>query len=163
MRLFIAILLSEEMKKALCDLQDDMIRQGIRGHFTGEDNLHMTLAFIGEYDPQDVLDVMECVPYEGGTLTLSGYGNFGRLLYASLEAEESVRDYVRDLRKALRSAGIPYDTKDFLPHVTLARNIAKGLPALTVPSVTMHADRISLMKSERTKDGMIYTEIASIT
>ena len=59
MRLFIAVRLNEEMKDALIDAQNQMYDAGVRGNYTSEENLHLTLAFIGEYpNPQDVLDAM---------------------------------------------------------------------------------------------------------
>ena len=48
MRLFIAINLSDDMKAALLDLQNDLYDRGVRGRYTTEENLHLTLAFIGE-------------------------------------------------------------------------------------------------------------------
>ena len=57
MRLFIAITLSDAMKDALIDVQNTMYEHGVRGNYTKEENLHLTLAFIGEYpDPEAVLD-----------------------------------------------------------------------------------------------------------
>ena len=48
MRLFIAINLSEEIKYALMDIQDTMRSYGVRGRDTVPDNMHLTLAFIGD-------------------------------------------------------------------------------------------------------------------
>ena len=50
MRLFIAILLSPEMQKALVACMHDLKKQGVEGNYVPAANLHMTLAFIGEYD-----------------------------------------------------------------------------------------------------------------
>ena len=50
MRLFIAIPLSEEMKKALVTCMHDLKKQGVEGNYVPAQNLHLTLAFIGEYD-----------------------------------------------------------------------------------------------------------------
>ena len=49
MRLFIAIGLNDNIKAALAEMQEAMRRQGIRGNYTRIENLHLTLAFIGEY------------------------------------------------------------------------------------------------------------------
>ena len=49
MRLFIAILLSPEMQKALVACMHDLKTQGVEGNYVPAANLHMTLAFIGEY------------------------------------------------------------------------------------------------------------------
>ena len=80
MRLFIAIQLNDEMKDALTRLQKQLQRQGVRGNFTRRENLHLTLAFIGEYpDPYDVKDIMEAIDFEPFDISLDGMGSFGSL------------------------------------------------------------------------------------
>ena len=59
MRLFIAINLSQEMRESLIDLQNDWYDSGVRGNYSPEENLHLTLAFIGEYP--DVGQVMDAL------------------------------------------------------------------------------------------------------
>ena len=71
---------------------------------------------------------------------------------------------VKDIRGALRRNGIPFDGKDFRPHITLLRKASDTETAgkiKTVP-VSMTADRISLMKSDFTADGVRYTEIGTV-
>ena len=155
MRLFVAICLSPEMRDALVDLQRQMHAQRVTGNYTPVENLHLTLAFIGDYpDPEDV-PLPDFSPFD---LRLSGYGCFGDLWWAGIEKSPPLEACVRRLRRALSDAGIPFDKKRFSPHVTLARR-AQGHPALSVPEVSMRVDRISLMRSERGRNGMIYTEI----
>ncbi len=166
MRLFIAIKLNHEMKDALTDLQARMQRQGVRGNFTKRENLHLTLAFIGEYpDPDEVIDVLETVDFEPLRLSLEGIGSFGNLWWAGLSGNDELRALAKRLRRALAEAGIPYDRKKFSPHITLVRKpvsrsgsvpeeILRGLP-----HAEMTADHISLMRSDRGKNGMIYTEL----
>ena len=50
MRLFIAVELSDEMKKAAASALHDYKKSGARGNFVPLQNLHLTLAFIGETD-----------------------------------------------------------------------------------------------------------------
>ena len=60
MRLFIAIRFDEKILDALTDFQDDLRAQGVTRNYTKRENLHITLAFIGDYgDPEDVLEAME--------------------------------------------------------------------------------------------------------
>ena len=63
MRLFIAIQLSDEMKKALVACMHDLKKQGVEGNYVPAQNLHLTLAFIGEYDdPTKVKNIIEGDP-----------------------------------------------------------------------------------------------------
>lgn len=163
MRLFIALRLTEAMREAITDLQRVLQRQGVKGNYTPSENLHLTLAFIGEYsDPEHVLEVLSAVPFEPVELTLEGVGAFGDLWWIGLESCQGLQDYVRKLRHALAQAGIPFDRKRFSPHITMLRRADVPLSKVRIPPVervAMIADRPSLMRSDRGKAGMIYTEI----
>ena len=160
MRLFIAIKLNSELRNALTDVQKHLIRRGIRGNYTNTDNLHITLAFIGEYDEPDfVKEVLSEVPFSPFPISLSTLGHFGNLWWVGLDDNDELDSYVKRLRKALSEAGIPFDKKKFSPHITLIRKAIGTLPAVSVPKTVMSVDHISLMRSERGPKGMIYTEI----
>ena len=63
MRLFIAINLDDNIRDALAEMQESMRRQGVRGNYTKTENLHLTLAFIGEHgDPDAVNEALASVP-----------------------------------------------------------------------------------------------------
>lgn len=163
MRLFIAIRLTEEMKEALTDMQDSLREQGIYGRETPPENMHLTLAFIGEYDDseyvKEVMDSIEIRPFE---ITLSGIGAFGNLWWAGLEECAPLNAVARRLRRALSDAGIPFDRKNFRAHITLLRNADGSLRDYgpeAVSKASMTVDHISLMRSDRGKHGMIYTEL----
>jgi len=160
MRLFIAVQLNKEIRAALRDIQLELRRRGVRGNFTNTDNLHLTLAFIGEYDdPEYVTEALNSVPFAPFKLSLAGLGNFGSLWWIGVRDNSALTAYVNDLRHALADAGIPFDRKEFSPHVTLIRKAAGRIPEIIIPEVEMTADHISLMRSERGPNGIIYTEI----
>ena len=164
MRLFIAIQLNDEMKDALTRLQKQLQRQGVRGNFTRRENLHLTLAFIGEYpDPYDVKDVMDTIDFEPFDISLDGMGSFGSLWWMGLASGDELKSLAKHLRHALADAGIPYDRKKFSPHITLVRKpTIRAIPEevlADLPRASMLVDHISLMRSERGKHGMIYTEL----
>ena len=68
MRVFIAIILTEKMKYALGNVIHDMKKSGSRGNFTIPDNMHITLAFIGEVadvtEIEETLDEVEFRSFE---------------------------------------------------------------------------------------------------
>lgn len=65
MRLFIAIRLDDSIRDALTEVQAALRRHRVGGNCTKIENLHLTLAFIGECgDPDRVLEVMRTVPFE---------------------------------------------------------------------------------------------------
>ena len=163
MRLFIAIPLNGEMLRAALAVQGEFSRRGARGNYTPAENMHLTLAFIGEYpEPEDVLRAMDQVPFPPVGLKLQGLGAFGDLWWLGLCRDEALESYVKRLRHALAEAGIPFDRKRFTPHITLLRRAELPPRArldMPVPGATMRVERAVLMRSDRGRHGMIYTPI----
>ncbi len=162
MRLFIAIELNDRVKDELCMIQKRIMHKGLKGNFTTRENMHLTLAFIGEYRyPEQVSDALNDVLFEPMKLALDGFGCFGDLYWIGIKEDKGLAENVKRLRKALSDNGIPFDRKKFVPHITLARKIEydKSLPTDCPFPAAMDVEYISLMRSDRGKNGMIYTAI----
>jgi 2'-5' RNA ligase len=163
MRLFIAVNLSEDMKDALLCAQNELYDRGVRGNFTPEENMHLTLAFIGEYpNAAPVLDALAGVSFTPFELALEGMGCFGDLWWAGLRESAPLAAVARRVRRALVEAAIPFDRKRFSPHVTLIRRAAGKQPEIVLPPVSMTVTSVSLMRSDRGRNGMIYTELGTV-
>ena len=167
MRLFIAILLDEAAKEYLSSVQDQFRESIVRGSYTPEENLHLTLAFIGEYPDSDkVMDALESVwdgPFE---ITFSGVGRFDDLWWIGIQDNEALSQLVKRVQHSLSEAGIPYDKKRFKPHITLLRraDFSKGRPEQIVTEArTMKVSGIFLMRSSQGKHGMIYSEMGYVS
>lgn len=161
MRLFIAIQLSKDMKSALTACMNDLKKQGVTGNYVPAQNLHLTLAFIGEYDePEQIKDAINSIPLPRLRLKLSEKGKFRDLLWAGIQENQDLHAYVKDLRAALKEAGIPYAQDKFVPHITLIRrSVSKKPYQVHLQKAEMNVDKISLMKSERKNGKMVYQEI----
>lgn len=161
MRLFIAIQLSDPMKKALVNMMHELKKQGVEGNYVPAQNLHMTLAFIGEYDdPARIKEVISRVPVPEFRMSLSDRGNFGNILWAGVKGNQKLKAYVKDLRSALDAEGIPYDRDKFVPHITLIRKYtAKRSYKVSMPKAEMMVKRASLMKSEQKNGKPVYKEL----
>lgn len=163
MRLFVAINLSEEMKDALCSAQDRMYDRGVRGNYIPVENMHLTLAFIGEYpDAEPILDALSTVPFSSFDITLDGIGCFGDLWWAGIKESAALSSVVRRVRRTLAENEIPFDRKRFSPHVTLIRKASGRMPGIQIRPVSMSVSAVSLMRSDRGRNGMIYTELGAI-
>lgn len=161
MRLFIAIQLSDNTKKALVNLMHELKKQGVEGNYVPAQNLHMTLAFIGEYDdPAKIKEVISRVPVPEFRLSLSDMGNFGNILWAGVKGNQKLKAYVKDLRSALDVEGISYDRDKFVPHITLIRKYtAKRSYKVSMPKAEMMVKKASLMKSEQKNGKAVYKEV----
>ena len=165
MRLFTAIQPSPGFRAALEDLQQRLREAGVTGRYREPNGLHLTLAFIGEW-PEDITELLPVVqkPF---SVTLSHLGIFpeANVLWAGVEPCEELDLLAKQVRHRLADAGIPFDRKSFSPHITLARKpfvpekvIRTEIP---VPRVSMIVYDVCLYRSDRGKDGMVYTVIGS--
>ena len=167
MRLFIAIQLNQKMKQLVSDVQDTFRWQQVKGNYTPEENLHITLAFIGEYgDPDEILELMQKVSFKSFSITMDKVGCFDELWWTGLEESNELETLVKSIRHVLADAGIPYDKKKFKARVTFLRKpvYANGrrIAHMSIEPASMQVSRISLMRSTRGKNGMIYTELGSV-
>lgn len=167
MRLFLAISLEGSIQQALLTLQEQWTSLGVKGHFVPSENLHLTLAFIGEYgNPDAVMDAISSVSFRPFAIHLDGAGNFHDTYWAGIATNEALFSCVRRIRRALAEQNIPYDRKKFAPHITLVRKaeFTGHMETLLkrLPSEKMEVHEISLMRSDRGKNGMIYTRIDGI-
>ncbi len=167
MRLFIAIPLSNEMRSAIQNMQDAFRWQSVSGNYSPVENLHITLAFIGEYpDPDEVLDALSDVTFEPFTITMDKVGCFDDLWWTGLAESRELENLVKSVRHVLADAGIPYDKKKFKAHITFLRRAAfpeeRRASHLSMPPVSMEVTKFSLMLSTRGKKGMIYTELGAV-
>lgn len=168
MRLFIAIPFSEEFREELLRVQREMKVNGVRGNFSRPENLHVTVAFLGEVkDPAPAMKALQSVPVPELRLTSGPLGNFGELLWIGLRKNSALEEYVAEVRHALDNAGVEYDRKKFRPHITLVRRADWPYQMLVeelaeVRRVRMTVDRVCLMKSERLDGKLTYTVVGEV-
>ena len=170
MRLFYAILLSEELLDALCTVQDALRTGTARANFIRRENLHLTLAFLGETQNLDgARRAGEGLAARQFPLRLRGAGSFSRcgkeLFWAGVEESRALTALREELAARLREEGFRLEERPFLPHLTLARDAAPDAPfdrgafARLVPPVSMRVEAVSLMRSERPGGVLTYTEL----
>ncbi len=161
MRLFIAIRLSEDMKKELVRFMHELKKQGVEGNFVPAQNLHMTLAFIGEYDnPSKVKEILKSLPAPEFRLSLTDTGTFGNILWMGVKGNQKLKTYAKDIRAALKANGIPCDQEKFVPHITLVRKYTVKKPwKVSSPKPEMTVKGASLMKSEQKDGRTVYKEL----
>ncbi len=124
-RLFVALTLPPPVKARL-----RMLQAGVPGaKWTPEENLHLTLRFIGEVEEPAFAEIAEAlgeVAAPAFTLQLAGVGQFGdrrraHALWAGAKPSEGLGLLRGRVETALSRAGVARDERKYLPHVTLAR------------------------------------------
>ncbi|MDR2020726.1 MAG: RNA 2',3'-cyclic phosphodiesterase [Treponema sp.] len=166
MRLFIAVNFNETVKERILEVQAGIRAQASRGNFSRRENLHLSLAFLGE-TPEDRLPLirscMEALRGPPFTLTFNHTGCFsrgGKELWW-LGAEEGpgmnrLREIRRRLCTGLLEAALAFDGRPFKAHITLGREIRSPVPVRMPPvNIGVPVERISLMLSEHRTAGSI--------
>ena len=165
MRLVVGLRPAETFRAALKGAQDRLRAAGVEGRYLDPANLHLTLAFIGEW-PEDVTPVLPAVmePFE---IELAGPGIFpvAKVLWAGVKPSAALDCLAGEARDRLAANRIPFDPKPFNPHITLVRKplLPAGLvlPETVFPAAAMTVKEVCLYRSERGENGMEYTVIGS--
>jgi 2'-5' RNA ligase len=172
MRLFIAVNFNEEIKdelyKTICRLREN----SLNGNFTRRENLHLTLAFLGETVKLDaVKQAMDGVNAEPFLFSIRGLGKFQRegsdLFWIGVEKNEALFSVYTHLWTELSKVGFQPETRAFKPHLTLGREVTVTdqfqMTELekTIAPMKMNVRKLSLMRSERIQGKLTYTEIYS--
>lgn len=169
-RLFIALPLPEAIAEALLDAQE-----GIAGaRWVDADNFHVTLRFVGEIDRHTAADLETAlgdVTFAPFPLGISGVGHFEgskrpNAIWARVAPCAPLDELQMRVEMACRRAGLPAETRKFVPHVTLARLNSGSAPigdwlhvhgALSLGPWPVEG--FSLYESDLTPNGAIYSEV----
>lgn len=161
------------------DLADDVaalarqLKASVKGKLVPRENYHLTLAFLGDVTERQLADGMHVLDeaaacFDAVELRPNGLGKFGRAhdatLWLGFEQDPALMELAAFVREGLAGAGIDFDTKPFVPHLTITRRAsldAGALPALPFPLPT-HASELTLFKSTLTRDGAIYDAIYEV-
>lgn len=172
MRAFIALEPPEKFVEDVAAMAR-VLSAAVEGRFVPRQNYHVTLAFLGDVDEaqaREAMDAMDeaCAEAAAVSMRPDGLGKFGRAsdatLWMGLTPDPELTGLAERLREALRSCGIGFDDKPFLPHITLARRakLPKGaLPELAFP-LPCNAARVTLFKSTLSRDGAQYKPLYEI-
>ena len=133
-----------------------------RGRAMRHEDLHLTLAFLGDTDaalvPQ-LIALAAGVRFGAIRLPLDrvGYWGHNRILWCGAgEEPRSLAALVEKLRARLAAAGIRYDPKPFVSHVTLVRNASGLLAAPAWIPLVWEARDFALVSSTRVEGRVTY-------
>lgn len=131
MRLFIAIEIPKAIRSELSKALRELRSRSSGGRFTPENDLHITLHFIGESD--DLMGAVNavkaaCAGIRPFVLKPNGYDYFEKgerkTSYITVSGDTEELCMLREkLESALSDNGFARDYHKFIPHITLGRNV----------------------------------------
>lgn len=174
MRLFVAILFPAEAVDHLVDVQSCLKNHAVQGSFPPRENLHLTVAFLGDVEAPKlhaIKEAMRRVSIASFSLLLTDVGSFktseGRLYWMGVKKNDQLDTLYQELTEGLASGNVRFDDKEFKPHVTLGREVVlrddfdlskyNG----SLPPMRVDVEKIALMRSDRVDGVVQYREVAS--
>ena len=170
-RLFVAIRPPEDIRDLLIDAMDD----GADFRWQEDEQLHLTLRFIGEVERRtadELAAALAKVRFDLFDLKLAGVGRFDRrnggALWAGVEPKAPVSALAAKVERLCQEAGLNPERRAFHPHVTLARwkgRSSRAADALVervrgLSSDPFEVDRFILFESHLSRHGPHYEIVA---
>jgi 2'-5' RNA ligase len=152
-QLFLALWPDEAARQALAALSREVALVADGKPVPGE-KIHLTLAFLGEVAADrepDVKRAAQDTRAEAFALELDRVGSFRRARVAwagASTAPQPLLDLQTALAAKLAEQGFELEEREFAPHLTLARKIARPVPAASIPAIAMQARALALVRSE---------------
>jgi 2'-5' RNA ligase len=171
-RLFVAIRPPEEIRDLLIDAMDD----GADFRWQQDEQLHLTLRFVGEVErplAEDLAAALAAIRSPSFELRLRGTGRFEQrnagALWAGVEPKEPVAAFAAKVERACQSIGLDPERRAFHPHITLARwkgrrtrEVADFLDRTRgLASDLFAVERFILFESRLSRHGAHYEQVAS--
>ena len=164
-RVFYALVLPPELRPPIGEVARSTARR-VHGRPVPAENLHLTLAFIGEIARSrlpTLIAVGAAVHGEALTLVLDRLGGFRRAGVAWIGASRPPQPlgmFAVALGRALAVVGIECDERPFHPHMTIVRRCRVQPDEQPVGPYAWAIDELVLMQSETGIEGARYRALA---
>ena len=173
-RLFAAIRPPKSIRDLLIDAMDD----GADVRWQNEDQLHLTLRFVGEVDrplAEDLAAALGGLRPQRIEARICGTGRFERrnsgALWAGIEPKAPLAALAAKVERACQDIGLEPERRAFHPHITLARwkgrrsrEVADFLERTRgLASKPFEINRLILFESHLSRHGAHYEEVAGFT
>ena len=176
MRLFFAINFNNETRMRLFALRNELCRQSEHGNFSLPENLHLTLAFLGECSNEQIAaakSVLSAIVFEPFEIVVDRIGRFkrgdrgnrraGDIWWSGLSDCKPLTALQHGLSEKLAVFGFSLDSKRYSPHITLGREVVTDVKPWTIEPFGETVSRIDLMKSERVGGRLTYSPVSTVS
>lgn len=164
-RVFYAFVLPPQLHPEIGEIARSTARR-VRGRPVPADNLHLTLAFIGEIASSQLPTLIDVGAMQHGgamTLVLDRLGGFKPADVAwlgSSRAPVELGRFAEALARAVVAAGIACDERPFHPHLTIARRCRITPEEQAIGPYSWAIDEFALLRSKVGRAGARYRTLA---
>jgi RNA 2',3'-cyclic 3'-phosphodiesterase len=160
-RLFVALDFPDAVRQTLRELIA-RLQPGFRSaKWVRPEAMHITLKFIGEVDGEKLAPIRGALAPVHSTAPVEihfrGLGFFPnerrpRVLWCGVEASTNLAELAEAVQRALVPLGIPAESRDFVPHLTLARFNRDGGPHRDLETLARAAGELKSYDFGRTRE-----------
>jgi len=131
MRCFIAIDISEDVRRLIEDIIEKCGKKQDNIRWINVDNIHLTLKFLGEANDAVIPEINKrlesiCTMHNVFSINVKGVGVFPSLKYPNVlwigvEDSEELKRLYSDIENAMSEIGFEKEDRKFSPHITFGR------------------------------------------
>ncbi len=159
-RLFFALWPDEPLRQQLAGRSKPIV-QAADGRQVPAENLHITLAFLGNVDARqrecvdDMAEAITCPPFE---LMLDRVGHWARsrVLWLAPGSSPLIHRLAEALHMGASACGLSLDSRPYRPHLTLMRKVSCVPEALMVTPIYWPVSSFVLLRSVPLPRGVRY-------
>jgi len=179
-RTFIAVLLSEELKRRIGVVQEEFKKIAPAVKWVDEANFHITLKFLGNVPAERLDRVREAVAaaangIEPFDIEVRDIGAFpsarrARTVWVGVTSgKEELAELARRVDKQLEKIGVPREDRPFRSHITIGRvkddqgavELGPALEQAQVGSLgSVRVASVTVMRSDLQRDGPVYSVLS---
>ena len=184
-RSFLAVPIPNNVCKALLEQIDFLSKKVPRNiKWVSEENLHITLKFIGQFRKADVIKLKHCLhePFaniHAFKITFNQFGSFPnlarpRVIWFGFDCPPPLEEVYSIAEECYHNLGYMPEQRKFSPHLTIGRvrrdastqevkELSRSLATLKSEfSIAFTASSVAFYESRLTSSGPVYTELFNI-
>ena len=167
MRCFIAAWPDAPTRLALAALSDSVRQRVVHRRATRFEDLHLTLAFIGELTDDDARAVagatarMQSAAFDWQLDRLGFFAQAGVVWAGAVDqANGPLLELGDRTRRLLDQMAVEFDRRALTPHVTLLRGVTQFDAEAITPPILWRVDAVALYRSGGDRSGARYSRVA---
>lgn len=174
MRIFIALLFSDEIKDEIFDYLEEVEEIAESGNFSYFDNLHLTVIYIGETSAEKLTEIIAKIKeikfhafeYKTNRLDMFKRDKSRKIVYLGVDKSYELQSLYNLVCVKLKEIGLDFPTNKYTPHITLGRQVSliddSDIDEIKTNPMNILVDRISIMESTRIKGQLTYVELDNV-
>jgi 2'-5' RNA ligase len=175
-RTFIAVPIPDDVRSLAAQTAESLFENTKGLTLVKPSNMHLTIAFIGDISPDLIQPAYQpfsllAESYQPFRVSFDRIATFPSVIFIKpSDGSQTLVDLASAVRTILRKSNIPYDTKPFKGHLTVARTkdrstkapaFLKSYAMDTRFNIEFVLNNFSVIQSELTREGPIYTVMKS--